>query len=95
MQSPALSPTGLTAEFTRTNDTEVTLTLTGTATAHDDNDVSDLAITFRDAAFANQSADNVINPTYSTGEIDFRDVSTLTYDGEFTEGTAGDGHRHR
>ena len=81
----------MTAVFTRTNDNVVTLTLTGTATAHDDNDVSDLTITFTNDAFANQSVANVINPTYITGEIDFRGVSTLTYDGEFTESTADDG----
>ena len=85
-------PAGLTAEFTRTSPTVVTLTLTGNAIAHEDsNDVSDLTITFEDTAFALGSAVNIAASTYTTATIDFRDASTLTYAGSFTETAANDG----
>ena len=85
-------PTGLTAAFTRTNDNVVTLTLTGTAAAHESaNNVSDLTITFNDAAFALEGAATIAASTYSTGEIDFEDASTLTYAGRFTETSANNG----
>ena len=85
-------PAGMTPVFTLTSPTVVTLTLTGNATDHeDDDDVSNLTITFIDSAFDGISATNVINSTYITGEVDFRDPSTLTYEGEFTESTADDG----
>ena len=85
-------PTGLTAVFTRTSDTVVTLTLTGTANLHEhENDVSNLTITFDGAAFVTGDADTVANLTYTTGEIDFRDVSSLVYAGTFTESDLNDG----
>ena len=81
-------PDGLIVAFIRSSSgTEVTLTLTGTATTHADaNDVDNLAIEFTDAAFAAASVATVLNPTYTTGEIDFRDASALTY--AYTDPTA-------
>ena len=70
-------PAGLTAVITRDNNTQLTLTLTGTATSHVNvNDISNLAITFKNGAFTNTSiASNVSNYTNATGVIDFKDAS--------------------
>ena len=85
-------PAGLTAVFTRTSATVITLTLDGTAGDHEHvNDVDDLTITFTDTAFAQENAATIAASTYSTGEIDFEDASTLTYAGRFTETSANDG----
>ena len=84
-------PAGLIAEFTRTSDTEVTLTLTGAATDHaHSNDVSDLAITFTDAAFAQENAGTIMGLAYTSGVIDFSDAS-LIYAGSFTEDALNNG----
>ena len=85
-------PAGLTAVLTRTSDTVVTLTLTGSASAHANaNDVSDLTITFTDAAFTNETAATVSGTSKSNIGIDFTDASSIVYTGSFTEAAANDG----
>jgi hypothetical protein len=55
-------PSGLTLAATRTSDTVVTFTLTGTAGAHGSaNSISNLSVTFTDAAFTGGSATGVDN----------------------------------
>ena len=85
-------PTGLTAVLTRTNDRTVTLTLTGKATAHANaDDVSNLTITFADAAFANETAATVSGSSKNDIAIDFTDASGIVYAGSFTEAATNDG----
>ena len=85
-------PAGLTAVLTRTSDTVVTLTLTGKATNHaDTNDVSDLTITFDDAAFTGGDASSVTDSSKNDIAIDFKDPSSITYAGSFSENAANDG----
>ena len=81
-------PAGLTASLVRTSATIVTLTLTGTATAHA-NDVSNLNITFNDGAFTNEDASTVTGSSKSDIAIDFRDVSTIIWSGMLTEAANG------
>ena len=72
-------PDGLTAVLTRTSDTKVTLTLTGTATNHaDTNSISNLTITFTDAAFVNEGAATVGGSTKSDIAVTFRRVAVGT-----------------
>ncbi|GEM_PF-1160121 len=69
-------PTGLTPVLTKQNDTELTLTFTGQATANDDtNDVASLVFTFTDAAFDASLASNVANAVAASSgiSIDFND----------------------
>ena len=90
--TPNRVPPGMTAVLTRTSDTVVTLTLTGNANNHaDTNDVSDLTISFANAAFANEAASNVADSSKNDIEVDFRDASSITYSGSFTEVAANDG----
>jgi len=79
-------PVGLTPEFNiDSSGTQGTLTLTGTATAHDNiNDVNDLSFTFTNAAFTSGDASSVVNSgfdsAYSTyASIDFLDDASLDY----------------
>ena len=66
-------PTGLSASWVRDSDTNVTLSLTGNATAHADaNDISNLSVTFLDGSFANiPTASDVGNYQKSDLGIDF------------------------
>lgn len=65
-------PGGLTLSVTRDNDTQVTLRLSGKATAHTTQEnVRNLTITFLDAAFTGGDAASVENSTKSDMEIDF------------------------
>jgi len=87
-------PAGLTANFTRINDTQVLVNLSGTATNHANaNDIANLTITFANDAFVNNTvASNVINYVKNDTIIDFLDPPSLTYDlGTFTENVANDG----
>ena len=64
---------GLAAVATRTGGTTLSVTLTGTATAHADaNDVSNLTFTFQNSAFANATATAVSNYDKSDLAIDSR-----------------------
>ena len=70
----------------------MTLTLTGTATAHANaDDASDVTITFADAAFTNETAATVSGSSKTDIAIDFTDPSTITWAGSFTEAAANDG----
>jgi len=66
--------TGLTAVATRTSDTVLTVTMTGTATAHATaQDVADLTFTFADTAFSTDAAAEVTNYAKADLVIDFAD----------------------
>ena len=85
-------PSGLTASFARTSGTVVTLTLTGSATAHASaNDVDDLTITFADGAFTNEAASTIGGSTKNDLAIGFTDASSIAYAGSFAEAAANDG----
>ncbi len=65
-------PSGLTAVITKTNDLELSVSLTGNASSHDNADeVSNLTFTFQNSAFSNGDASVVTNATKSDLEIDF------------------------
>ena len=67
-------PAGLTAVITRTSDTTATFELTGNAGVHVASDsVSDLTLTFLDAAFTNGTASTISNYSRSNLEITFVD----------------------
>jgi hypothetical protein len=67
---------GLAAVATRTGGTTLSVTLTGTATAHADaNDVSNLTFTFQNSAFANATATAVSNYDKSDLAIDYNDLT--------------------
>ena len=86
------NPTGLTAEFTRTSDTVVTLTFTGTARHACHRCGQPDHHLHADEAFETDTvtAAAVANSIYTT-TIDFRDASTLEYAGSFTESAFNDG----
>jgi len=85
-------PAGLTARFTRTGATVVTLTLSRSADSHADaDDVSDLTVRFADGAFTAGDAASVTGSTKSDLAIDFRDPSSIAWAGGFTEAAANDG----
>jgi hypothetical protein len=86
-------PTTLTAVATRTSDTVLTVTITGTADAHEDaNDVADLTFTFDDTAFTLVDAANITNYAKADLAIDFADAPVLAYSAStFTEAIANDG----
>ncbi len=85
-------PAGMSAVLTRTGNTGASLILAGNATSHEDaDDVTDLTITFLDAAFTNFQAADITNSTYAAGEIDFNDAPLLAFAGSFTEVAANDG----
>ena len=67
-------PAGLTASFSRTSDTVVTLELTGAARDHADaDDAGDLTVAFADGAFTGGNAGGVTNATKRDLAIDFDD----------------------
>jgi hypothetical protein len=74
--TPTNVPAGLTAVFTRTSATIVTLTFTGKATNHADaNDTANIGVAFGDNAFVNESASTVAGSTDTATAIDFTDVT--------------------
>lgn len=85
-------PAGLTAVITGTSSTTATLALTGMAAAHaDSNGVSDLTVTFLDAAFGGGDAAEVVGSSKADLVIDFIDA-TLTYStSTFSESGSDDG----
>jgi len=88
-------PGGLTAVFTRTSDTKLTLALTGTASAHMTTDnVSNLTVTFIDGAFEGYTAAQVPNSVKSDLQVAYRDSEavSLSYSGTlFEESVLDDG----
>jgi|GEM_PF-4532393 len=95
MVSVSNIPEGLSAAITRDSDTQATLTLTGSANAHQSaDDVSDLSFTFADAAFVNSVAAAIFNGVGASSGlgIAFKDNPSITYSGDgFTEAAANDG----
>ncbi|WP_152001144.1 MULTISPECIES: PD40 domain-containing protein, partial [unclassified Imperialibacter] len=82
--SLSAAPAGLTPVMTVAGDGQsATLTFTGTATSHqDENDIDEIDITFTDAAFSNSDAADVLNATNGpTGfGVDFNDnIPALAY----------------
>lgn len=74
-------PAGLTAEFTRDNDTQITMTLEGNANSHSSSDnISNLTIGFTNDAFTQVDA-NITGGTKS-------DLNTTNYDGVISNLTA-------
>ncbi len=89
-------PAGLTVVVTTVSTDSAIVTLTGNATAHDNaNDVSNLAITFLNAAFTGNNASVVQNYADSTIVVDFNDtpaIPSLTWnETSITEDAANDG----
>ncbi len=71
--------------------TVATMTLTGAATSNASaNNLTDLTITFLDAAFNNVTAANIPTSSDATGAVNFLD-GTINYVGNFTETGANDG----
>ncbi|MBN2682229.1 MAG: choice-of-anchor J domain-containing protein [Bacteroidales bacterium] len=74
-------PAGLGIEINVTSSSQATISLTGNAIAHEDaNDVSNLEITFLDAAFTGGSASSLIDYSQTAINIDFMDEVLLTTD---------------
>ncbi len=87
-------PSGLTASFTRVSNTEISLTLTGTAAAHANaNDISNLAVTFLDGAFTTTTlASGVTNYRKTDFVVDYTNPPGVYYSrGSFVESSANDG----
>ena len=67
-------PAGLTAVVTRVDATHATLSFTGSAIAHANaNDLSNVTVSFGDAAFTSGNASTVVGATRSDLSIDFND----------------------
>ncbi|MDZ7723536.1 MAG: GLUG motif-containing protein [candidate division KSB1 bacterium] len=65
-------PAGLSVSITKNSDTELSVALTGNASSHAyTDDISNLEITFLDAAFTNGDASAVNNSTQSNIEVDY------------------------
>ncbi len=87
-------PAGLTASFTRTSDTQISVTLTGNATNHaNSNDISNLGFSFANGAFVSTaSAANVSGSVRNDLAVNFNDPPTLSYSGTtFYESSANNG----
>ena len=78
---------------TKDSDTQVTLSLTGNATDHQDvDDVSNLTVTFDDAAFTTIAAALIVNYERNDLVVDFVDNPAISYDAAaFVEAAANDG----
>ena len=85
-------PQGLAFSLTRSDATTVVAHVTGTAAAHAAADsITNLTLSFLDAAFPGSSASNVIGST-SALAVDFRDPPQLAYSAtNFTEAAANNG----
>jgi hypothetical protein len=69
-------PSGLTMLVTGTSGTTATVALTGTASAHEDaNDISNMTLTFLDAAFAGGSAVGITGYSNTSLIVDFDDAA--------------------
>ena len=71
-------PSGLTAVATRVSATELNVTVSGTAAAHDNaNDVADLTFAFQNAAFTGGNASGVVGSEKSDLVVNFVEVHTV------------------
>lgn len=78
--SVANVPAGLTAVVTGTGSTTATVTLSGNATNHANaNDVSNLTLTFLNAAFTGGNASALVNYLDNHLEVDFRNPDAIAY----------------
>ncbi len=86
-------PAGLTASITvNAGGTVATLSLASTATLHTISDgITNLGITFNDAAFANETAAVITTSSNTTGTITYYDAANIVYAGDYTELPANDG----
>lgn len=86
-------PSGLTAVFTRINDTTVRMSFTGNADDHiSSDDVNNVTVVFSNNAFQNVAAANITNSTKNDLEINYRDPYQITYStSTFTESINNDG----
>ncbi|MBN2681251.1 MAG: choice-of-anchor J domain-containing protein [Bacteroidales bacterium] len=74
-------PAGLTVEITTSSATEATVSLTGSAAAHENaDDIANMEITFLDAAFTGGVAADVVGYSQTTLAVDFNDAVVLTTD---------------
>jgi hypothetical protein len=88
-------PTGLTVKLVKTSDTTATLSLTGNAATHANaNDVSNLTLALKSAAFDGTDASGVTNATVNNLSINFADLRTESANwmvqGNPAVGTSGD-----
>ncbi|GAF88306.1 unnamed protein product, partial [marine sediment metagenome] len=86
-------PAGLTASFARDSATQITVSLTGSATLHEAiNSIADLTVAFDDDAFVINVAAGVTGSTKSDITVDYLDTASLSYDrGDFAEDVSNDG----
>ncbi|OVE82582.1 hypothetical protein BVY04_00655 [bacterium M21] len=88
--SAASVPSGLTASFVRNSATQLTMSLTGTATNHADLDsIDNLSVVFADAAFSGADASAV---SHSTHALDVQFISLIRLsinDASVAEGDSG------
>jgi hypothetical protein len=77
---------GLTMNIAANSTTTATVSITGTAAAHANaNDVSNLTITWLDAAFTATPAANVTNFGKNDFVVDFADAGVITWTGSYSE----------
>jgi hypothetical protein len=86
-------PAGLGVSITKDSDTQVTVSFTGTATAHENgDDISNLTFAFQDSAFSGGDASAVANSTRSDLTVDFENAPVVSYGGTtFSEASNNDG----
>ncbi|OIQ16193.1 MAG: hypothetical protein BM556_16165, partial [Bacteriovorax sp. MedPE-SWde] len=87
-------PAGYTESIVRDSDTQVTFSLTGNASSHDNvDDIANLEVSFTAGAFTNNTnAANVINSNLTNLVVDFYDSASLAYSKTtLTEAFANDG----
>jgi hypothetical protein len=78
----ANEPDGLSISVTRDSDSQLTLSLSGTATPNEDgNDVSDLTFNLQNAAFTTVAAAHITDASRSDLAVDFNDAPTISYSG--------------
>ncbi|PCJ32201.1 MAG: hypothetical protein COA99_16600, partial [Moraxellaceae bacterium] len=86
-------PTGMVASFVRDSGTQLSLTLVGGATNHENaNDTSNVIVSFDNGAFTTTTlATNVGNSSKADISVDFIDTTILSYNGSFTEAITNNG----
>ncbi len=86
-------PAGFTASIAvDAGGTVATLTLTSTATLHTISDgITNLGITFNNAAFTNETAAVIATSSNTSGTITYYDAASIVFAGDYTELPANDG----
>ena len=85
-------PTGLNMSIVFNSVSQITISLTGTSTAHANiNDVPNLTINFLNSAFAVTPATGVTGSGTTTLYIDFADQAVISYVGSFGESATNNG----